>query len=586
MENDTHTYKEMYEGKVFAQINTGKQILEHLEEHFDTTYWSDEIGYFFEMSHKMKKDKPTVTVQIPLERLGINEITVAAADCCLRAFVPYVEELNAKNDNRARTDEENGKYIIHCPKGEVLMSNAAYFQLIPVRDYIYLKGNNIQTIPSEESQEPQISLCIKIQVQLPAKKLKKATQMLCKDLPDAVERFVESFDLVEFHQAIALSEKQNQIRKFLRTSEYCAFVGNGSILPRQKVSDLPLKKAIAFYSPKECEIEIEGMRGLGIKRGVTVVTGGGYSGKSTFLDAISAGVYNHYRGDGREYVITDETGMKITAEDGRSVKNVNISPFIKWIPYGSTTNFSTEHASGSTSQAANIMEAVQTGSKLLLVDEDKSATNFMIRDAIMKKLIPSEPITPFTDRVIELSKKEKVSTILVIGGSSEYLGVADKIFMMNDFCMSDQTKLAGELGKSMGSVQDRPEPVDWSFRRILQTNEFTTYPEESKTERLGVSDMGFIFFGDERIDVRMLHHVVSSQQLDAIGFILRKIANSSTESTIDIEEKVCCLYEQIKEEGLECVFSNFFADCGRFLDLPRKFEVLAVLYRMRLVEFQ
>ena len=144
------------------------------------------------------------------------------------------------------------------------------------------------------------------------------------------------------------------------------------------------------------------IRGMGIKKGVTVITGGGYSGKSTLLDAISAGIYNHVRGDGRELVITDESAVKISAEDGRSVKNVNISPFIKWLPSGDTRNFSTEHASGSISQAANIMEAVHYNMKLLLIDEDKSATNFMIRDQMMKELIEKEPITPFTERVLSL----------------------------------------------------------------------------------------------------------------------------------------------------------------------------------------
>ena len=173
-----------------------------------------------------------------------------------------------------------------------------------------------------------------------------------------------------------------------------------------------------FRSPED-QVEIAGVRGMLFRRGVTVITGGGYSGKSTLLDALSAGIYNHVEGDGRELVLTDQSAMKISAEDGRSVRHVNLSPFIKWMPGGDPADFSTDHASGSTSQAANVMEAVGWGVKLLLIDEDKSATNFMIQDPVMRILVEKEPVTPFVDRVRELQERKGVSTILVIGGSSE-----------------------------------------------------------------------------------------------------------------------------------------------------------------------
>ena len=171
-------------------------------------------------------------------------------------------------------------------------------------------------------------LCIRMQVQLPKGKLRKAIQMLCRDLPAAVDMFIARFDIVKFNQAIALSKKQADIRAWLQKSDYCAFIANGSILPRAKASDLPLTEAIPFCSTPNDEIEVCGVRGMAIRRGVTVITGGGYSGKSTLLDAISAGIYDHCLGDGRELCITDASAMTISAEDGRSVKSVNISPFI------------------------------------------------------------------------------------------------------------------------------------------------------------------------------------------------------------------------------------------------------------------
>jgi len=324
---------------------------------------------------------------------------------------------------------------------------------------------------------------------------------------------------------------------------------------------------------------------MGIRRGVTVITGGGYSGKSTLLDAVSAGIYDHVLGDGRELCITDRSAVTISAEDGRSVKHVNISPFIKWLPGGDTADFSTDRASGSTSQAANIMEAVECGAKLLMIDEDRSATNFMIRDRLMKELIEKEPITPFTDRVNELYSSLGVSTILVIGGSGEYLSVADKIYMMEDYLIHDVTERATSLCTANGVSSDIPWPADWGQGRVLYSDGFTSYPEGSGSERLEVSDMGFIIIGDERIDVRGLHDIVSKRQLDALGFMLRQLMISNKEHKIDIVRRIDELYTKIEAEGVDVLYSSFFTSTERFLDLPRKQELLALINRMRRINF-
>ncbi|WP_207649143.1 P-loop domain-containing protein [Lacrimispora sphenoides] len=397
--------------------------------------------------------------------------------------------------------------------------------------------------------------------------------------------------------------KQNKTQSviFLREENYCAFIANGSILAREKGTELPMKAALPFQSTIEDEIEIVGVRGMGVRRGITVITGGGYSGKSTVLNAISAGIYNHAAGDGRELCITVNSAVTITAEDGRAVSSLNISPFIKWIPNGDTQIFSTANASGSTSQAANIMEAIECGSTLLLIDEDRSATNFMIRDTLMKKLIEKEPITPFTDRVRELSTNG-VSTILVIGGSGEYLSVADKIYIMDDFVINDATSRA----KSISPAPSEPPSIaDWTTRRILINNRFTSYPEGSGSERLEVSDTGFIVIGDECIDVRALHDIATTAQVDALAFMLRFLQRGAddgneleilaramrgltcnmTTHEIDVAEHVGKLYAQIEQEGINIVDTVFFIAMNRFLDLPREFELRAAINRMRCTTF-
>ena len=582
MEPNNVTYSEMYQGSMLVVPPTEMEPWTD----YDSKYYHDQIRFEFNCTHKLAQDKPTVTITIPVENLGFenNSITTAAADFCLREFAPYIGALNTELYNRSRPDNENGKYYLYNPGGEVLVRNTAYFALCPQKDYENGNGNTVYILDDGVSRPPKMCLCIRMQVQLPKKKIRKTIQMLCRDLPDAVDMFVSRFK-TKFNDAIALAEKQTAIRNWLTTSQYCAFVANGSILPRSKGTDLPMDNAVPFKSTPEDEIEVCGVRGMGIKRGVTVITGGGYSGKSTLLDAISAGIYDHISKDGRELCITDDSAMTISAEDGRSVKHINVSPFIKWIPGGETEHFSTDHASGSTSQAANIMEAVDYGSKLLLIDEDRSATNFMIRDKMMKELIEKEPITPFTARVNELYKNQGVSTILVIGGSGEYLSVADKIYMMNDFRIYDVTDKAKTICSENNISQEIPQPTSWRQNRNLISNGFTSYPQDSGSEKLEISDLGFIFIGDERIDIRGLHNIISRGQLNSLGFMLRYLETHNNDYEIDIVKKIDELYEVAEKEGLDTIFSSYFTTCERFLDLPRKCELKAVINRMRKVLF-
>lgn len=581
MGNETASYTEIYNGEVkIPGVGKDGFIEEYIEEYYHDYYGGD-IILRITATHKLAQDKPTLTWCIPAELLGIEDFTAAAADYCLRAFAPYIDELNAQLYNRSRPDNENGKYYLVKPGGEVLIRNSAYFAYCGQKDYVNLNGNIIKPLEDGIPRPPKMCLCICMQAQLPRRKLKKARQMLCSDLPGAIDMFVNEFNVSGLKEALELEKKQEAIREWLKSSEYCAFIANGSILPRSKGTDLPMAGAVPFISTPEDEIEACGVKGMGIKRGVTVITGGGYSGKSTLLDAISAGIYNHVKGDGRELCITDDSAVTISAEDGRSVKTVNISPFIKWLPGGDTVGFSTDRASGSTSQAANIMEAVDCGARLLLIDEDKSATNFMIRDKMMKELVAKEPITPFTDRVNELYEKCGVSTVLVIGGSGEYLSVADRIYMMEDFIIRDVTVKSKEICLEHGVCIDTASPCDWSQKRALSTEGFTSYPEGMGSERLEVIDLGIIIIGSETIDLRGVHDIVTPRQLYAIGFMLRYLMISNNDRIIDIAKRIDELYDKIESEGLDEMYSSYFTTTESFFDLPRKQEILATVNRMR-----
>jgi len=569
----------------------------------EPTFWQNGIAYTLDRTHKLALDRPTITISVPVARVSINHTTTAAADHCLRAIKPYFEKINTEYANRSRPDKENGKFILYEPGPLVMPRNAACFAEIPAKDYEEIGGNNIIIDPDAEPLPDILCLCIRMEVQLPYMKVDRARTMLCKQMPDAVERFIKEFNKKALSDAYALEKTQEAIRAFLNKGNYCAFIANGSILARERGTNAPMKNALPFQSPPGDEITVAGVTGMGIKGGVTVITGGGYSGKSTVLNGISAGIYNHYIGDGRELCITSDSAVTITAEDGRAVSCLNVSPFIKWIPGGDTKNFSTTHASGSTSQAANIMEAIHCGAKLLLIDEDRSATNFMIRDAMMKELIEKEPITPFTDRVQELAKMG-TSTILVIGGSGEYLGVADEIYMMDDFMMSDVTEKAQLLAGKKTDAS--PNPANWQTCRSMLDNSISSYPAGSGREKLSISDTGFIVIGDERIDIRNLHDIATPAQVNTLAFMLRHLAKQSESinemeamalamrgldrkkpagSNIDVEVWVKNMYEQIAKDGLNLVDTGFFPTMERFMDLPRPFEVMAAIHRMRLVEW-
>ena len=610
MENKTKNWREMYEGLIFIPACTPGNPTEFPVTGSDPTYWSDrDISFTVETTNRMAFDRPTILCQIPAEMLGITDYSTAVADDCYRQFIPYLEDLNSELYNRNKPPEETGYYYMAHPTGEILVRNTAYFTMRPRKDYKNLGGYKIVNYPDEELGAPQMCLSMRFQVQLKPNDKKKAVQLLVGNLPNIASLFIKYFDHERSIKVGALYEKQKYLRNWLRDSDYCAFLANGSILPRDSKTGGAMEGAIPFIAPAEEEIEVCGIKGLGIKKGVTVITGGGYSGKSTVLDTISAGIYDHILGDGRELCITDISAMTISAEDGRSVKNLDISPFISWLPGGDTEHFSTDHASGSTSQAANILEAMDAGAKLLLIDEDKSATNFMIRDALMKELIRREPITPFTERVNELHESCAVSTILVIGGSGAYLAIADNVYLMDEYLISNVTEKAREIYRKNTVISEEtkkysdeqqnansssvPKVKDWYQHRIISTDGFSPYPKQFGREKLEVPDIGFIIIGEEKINANLVHDIVCNEQRTAIGFMLRLLEtreggglfSEPEHETVDIIQKTDELYREIEEKDIDMVYSGNFPDCDRFLAYPRKVDFMAVVNRMRHVSF-
>ncbi len=424
-------------------------------------------------------------------------------------------------------------------------------------------------------------------------------------LPVCIQKsfFYSSLNAKELQNYIELAEDQEFIRQTLPAKNLCAFIADGSILPRESgISSRPMKASVPFTSPDSLRISINlphkgKITGMGIPKGITLIVGGGYHGKSTLLNALELGVYNHIPGDGREYVITDATAVKLRSEDGRFIKDVDISMFINDLPNKKDTHcFSTLDASGSTSQAAGIVESMEAGSHLFLLDEDTSATNFMVRDAFMQQVIQreKEPITPFLERAEDLYKKAGISTILVAGSSGAFFHIADTIIQMDNYVPKDITasvkKLCSQYPLPAVSVTDfqlphshriMSRPAESSKRLIHNSRGNHSDSGAAKPERLKTRISGTDGFslGRQEIDLRYTEQLIDAEQTAALGLLLKYAVEHLADGRRTLPEIVQFLWKNLSLHGLSFFTENQKISCG--YATPRIQEIYACLNRYR-----
>lgn len=433
---------------------------------------------------------------------------------------------------------------------------------------------------------------VRMEIGFPANGRTINARELCKILfeflPGCVKKslYYRALDDKAVQKNKELSEDQQFIRQELTRLKLAAFVANNSILPRESgVSDRPMKGAVPFQSPESMEVTLSlpyhgDITGMGIPQGITLVVGGGYHGKSTLLKALELGVYNHIAGDGREYVITDGTAMKIRAEDGRSIKQVDISMFINNLPNRKDTlHFCTEDASGSTSQAANVVEAIETGANLLLIDEDTSATNFMIRDELMQRVVnrKSEPITPFIDRVQELSNKRNISTILVAGSSGSYFHKADCIIQMDHYLPKDITEFAKKEAAAFPLPEEPVSPANKpSYQRIVKVD-----GSFRKNDRIKIKTQGkdSIIINKDTIDLRYVEQLTDTEQLGTLGQLMKYAQLHLFDGKCTLRDAAEELAKILDEKGISAVCEGSYVPGG--YAMPRKQEIYACLNRYR-----
>ncbi len=488
----------------------------------------------------------------------------ALADFLTRRFM----QLAKRSSRTSRGSGKSGLVSIHCGHQEMLPRNSVVVtsSYIEIRFLVGLPAAGRRILGRE------------------------ALALLCEELPVILRQtlFYSSLDSLALRKHVEVAEDQETMRRQLREKGLVAFVANNSVLPRASgVDPGPMKSGVVpFVSPASLQVEMDTpnrgkIPGMGIPKGITLIVGGGYHGKSTLLRCLEHGIYNHIPGDGREYAVAVPNAVKIRAEDGRSVVGVDISPFISNIPGNRTTSFfSTTNASGSTSQAANIMEALEAGCELLLVDEDTSATNFMIRDQRMQHLVSKdkEPITPFIDKVKQLYRDYGISTVLVMGGSGDYLDVADTVILMDNYLPRDVTTEAREIAKKFPTMRrsEGGERFGVVPGRIPAAESFDASrgARRCKIEAKGVDTL---VYGRNIVDLSGIEQLVDVAQTRAIGYAILKWANMQRKQPDKLFSGLTKVMDLIDREGLD-VLLPFKA--GN-LALPRLLDVAAAINRFR-----
>lgn len=504
------------------------------------------------------------TAGFPKDLYGTTPTRIALQDHLIRLFSAQIERFNFK----AKGSGKSGLISVSRCGQEVLERSACTL------------------CPSDGG------LLVRMEIGFPANgrtiNSPELIKILFDFLPDCVERsfLYRNLDKKACTAVKELCEDQEYIRGKLPAMGLAAFVANGAILPRLTgVSDKPMRQAVPFSSPASLEVTMDlpnrgPLKGMGIPCGITLVVGGGFHGKSTLLKALELGVYNHIAGDGREFVITDASAVKLRAEDSRNIRKVDISLFINHLPNGKDTkSFSTEDASGSTSQAANVIEGIESGTSLFLIDEDTSATNFMIRDELMQRVVSDreEPITPFICRVRDLYEQSGISSIIVAGSSGSYFHVADTILQMKEYKPYDITEKAKKQAEQFPAIH-----TEHATYRLPQWKRCPAPGKELKNmDRMKLKVLGreAISLNRSTTDLRYVEQLADSEQLATLAYILRYCAGHLMDGRKNMLQIVDFVEKLMDEKGLAALCESSYLPSN--LARPRRQEIFACINRCR-----
>ena len=510
-----------------------------------------------------------VLLKASLQKLGYTPVwgssferRLALSDYLLRRLSATVQE---------RFPDKNAPVAIENPGPEML-----------VRNSLWVDNGDLR-------------VCLQVRLPGEGRKIESeaAAEILTMVLPDLVSAslYNDSARAAQLEAHYGVLADRVEILAELDKRGLCAFVPDGAVLPRASgLSEAPLKDAVPFVAPPEMAVTLEicgrEIRGMGIPRGVTVITGGAFHGKSTLLQALTRSVFPHVPGDGREGIVVDETALRVGVEDGRSVRATDLSIFVRDLPGGvSTKDFTTLSASGSTSEAANLLEAIEAGSRTFLIDEDSSAVNFLIRDIRVRKLLGDdrEPLIPLTDRIREIAQAG-YSFILVAGACGDYLDLADNIIIMANY-KAECAKFAAAKSASAGSANLPPSfPAPRAFAAYMQPLQKSVRPASAVERQVKVKLAGdsLLQIGFLVSDTSRLNTLVDKSQRLGAGFLLLNLlqnaaSNADSMAGDCVSEAAGILCENIRNVG----FRNLPQGLSREMSLPREVDIACAAFRLR-----
>ena len=491
----------------------------------------------------------------------------------------------ALRDYLARTLREllKGQAISIAPAGQEILERSSV--------NLHETWQDDFSTPAFNTPGPYLEL--RLRWSLPAFGREIAGRQAARNLNLDLARAIASLDLreselgAEAWKHCQVAEDHAALQEILVERGWVAFLADGANLARRSgVSQLPLEGGVPLTAPETLAQTVQlphagVVRGTAIPAGVTVIAGGGYHGKSTLLNAIARGIYPHIPGDGRELVATVPEAMAVRAADGRAVTGVDLRPFISHLPGrdADPAQFTTANASGSTSQAASIMESLelwgQPAQAALLLDEDTCATNLLIRDQRMRALVSSErePITPLVDRIRALHRERGISTLIVMGGSGDYLDVADQVLIMDSYRLVDATAQARQVCDSQPRVDTSLPDFPLPAQRLPQSPE-AKRRGPSRTRALGTQRL---VLDRHEVDVADVSGLVDEGQALAVAWALRALLERHFDGRTSLPQALAQVAKRLDDVGLDALGEAHPA----FLVRPRLVDVGAAVNRLR-----
>ena len=491
----------------------------------------------------------------------------------------------ALRDYLARTLREllKGQAISIAPAGQEILERSSV--------NLHETWQDDFSTPAFNAPGPYLEL--RLRWSLPAFGREIAGRQAARNLNLDLARAIASLDLreselgAEAWKHCQVTEDHAALQEILVERGWVAFLADGANLARRSgVSQLPLEGGVPLTAPETLAQTVQlphagVVRGTAIPAGVTVIAGGGYHGKSTLLNAIARGIYPHIPGDGRELVATVPEAMAVRAADGRAVTGVDLRPFISHLPGrdADPAQFTTANASGSTSQAASIMESLelwgQPAQAALLLDEDTCATNLLIRDQRMRALVSSErePITPLVDRIRALHRERGISTLIVMGGSGDYLDVADQVLIMDSYRLVDATAQARQVCDSQPRVDTSLPDFPLPAQRLPQSPE-AKRRGPSRTRALGTQRL---VLDRHEVDVADVSGLVDEGQALAVAWALRALLERHFDGRTSLPQALAQVAKRLDDVGLDALGEAHPA----FLVRPRLVDVGAAVNRLR-----